>query len=204
MKKVLAVVLAFSFVSVTTVAVAHAQAAPEAAPSPPPVGLGLGGHLGLAIPLVSISSKTTGIGSDFVTIGISAGVTMKLTTHWAFDFEFVAYNEFKATPAETSFVVDPGVLYNFGPVVVGGRVATKLGAGELTNVGIVPIVVVPFKITEHLSYFVEADVPIFFTDNETSASATVCAGGTCPPTFKPASGDVQASVGLQFQTGIAF
>lgn len=177
---------------VSSLAVAGVARADEP-PLPPPSGLSLGGHLGLAIPIFTIASSTTEIGNNFFSIGISSGVTLKLDPHWAFDFEMVAYNEFKATPSFTSFVVDPGVLYNFGPVVVGGRVATKLGGGQTTNIGVVPLVVLPFKVSRQISYFVEADVPIWFSDKETGA--TGLAGG--------ATG-VQPSVGLQFQTGIGF
>ncbi len=185
-------------ISATLVALSIAAAAPasadtvkaDATVSPPEAdSASIGGHLGLALPVFTIGGKSTVIGKDFFSLGVTPGVTVKLGGKWAVDFEFVAYNEFKATPSLTSFVVDPGVLYNFGPVVVGGRVATKLGGGQTTNLGVIPLVVLPFKLSHGLSYFIEGDVPIFFSDKETI-------GGT--------SSGVQPSVGFQFQTGVAF
>jgi hypothetical protein len=213
MKTLIVTLLASAIGSMASASIAHAEDAAPAAPAPAapsapaaapvPSALALGGHLGLAIPILSIAQKTTGIGSDFFTIGISAGVTTKLDEHWAFDFEFVAYNEFKATPSLTSFVFDPGVIYNFGSVVVGGRVATKLGGGQITNVGVVPIIVAPFKISSRLSYFIEADVPIFFSDKESTTTGTLPGMGV-PPTTTTTPGGIQPSVGLQIQTGIGF
>src|SRR4051794_21681695 len=59
----------------------------------------IGGHLGLAVPIVTFGSKTTTIGSDFATIGITPGITVHLDEKWAVDFEFIAFNELKNTPA---------------------------------------------------------------------------------------------------------
>ena len=141
----------------------------------------LGGHFGLALPLFALSESSTFIGRDFVTVGLTPGITFKFGEHWALDFEFIALTEVKTTPQATTFVVDPGVLYDLGPVVLGGRVATQVGAA--TNVGLVPIVVVPIKLSDTFRYFVEADVPFFLRDRGTH---------------------VGASLGLQLQTGIAF
>jgi len=141
----------------------------------------VGGHFGMAVPLFSLSDPVTVIGRDFVSVGLTPGVTVKLDAHWSIDFELIAFNELKNSPAATTLVVDPGVLYDFGPVVVGGRLATQVGAP--TNFGLVPIIVVPFKISPSLSYFVEGDVPMFLRDRGNSLGA---------------------SIGLQFQTGIAF
>lgn len=121
----------------------------------------LGGHLGFALPILTISNQTTNIGSDFVTFGITPGVTVHLDDKWAVDFEMIAFNDFKNNGA-TTLVVDPGVIRKFDNFVVGMRVASRVG--NPPNVGIVPIFVLPFRITETLVYFVEADFPIFFTD----------------------------------------
>ena len=146
-------------------------AAPPTAPAPPPTANDgyprIGGHVGAAIPIVTLAKQSTAIGADFVTLGVTPGVTVHLDENWMIDFEFIAFNEVKNTPAATTFIVDPGLLRKLGPVVAGVRVATQVGAP--TNIGVVPIVVVPVvKVTDKVSYFVEADVPLFLRDNGTS------------------------------------
>ncbi len=136
----------------------------------------IGGHLGIALPIVSFGQGVSLIGRDTLNIGLTPGITVKLDERWSIDFEFIAFNDFR-TGGVTTFVVDPGVLYNFGPVTAGLRVATVVGNN--VNVGLVPIVVKPFRINERFSYFIELDVPVFFR----------------------ATG---ASVALQLQTGVAF
>ena len=183
--------LASALVVLCAPALAHAQdaeppsrapaAPPPAAPPPAETAPKLGGHLGLALPVLTLSQETTTIGGDFVSIGITPGITYHLDDKWSIDLEFIAFNEVKRAHSATTFVVDPGVLRKFDGFVLGGRVATQVGAP--TNIGLVPIVVVPFKVSDQFSYFVEADVPLFARDNGRAAvfSAT-----------------------LQFQTGFAF
>lgn len=162
---------------------ALAEEPPSATSGPPPSSAApvLGGHLGLALPIVTFASKTTVIGSDFVTIGMTPGITVHLDDDWAIDFEFVALNEVKSTPAPTTFVVDPGVVRKFGAVSAGLRVATQVGT--LSNVGLVPILVVPFKLSKQFSYFVEGDIPLFLRDDGTQ---------------------MQPSASFQLQTGVGF
>jgi hypothetical protein len=159
---------------VATIGTASAQTAA-------PTGPRLGGHLGTAVPIVTFGRETTLIGRDFTTIGLTPGVTFHLDDKWAIDFEFIAFNEVKKTPAPTTFIVDPGVLRKFDGFTAGLRVATQVGAP--TNIGLVPIVVVPMKINDQLSYFVEADVPLFLRDDGTK---------------------MQPSATLLLQTGVAF
>ncbi len=123
----------------------------------------IGGHLGMAMPIVTFGSKTTTIGSDFTSLGLTPGVTVHLDENWAIDFEFIAFNELKNTPAATTFVVDPGIIRKFDGFVTGLRVATQVGAA--TNIGLVPIFVLPFKISNRLVWFLEADVPVFLRDD---------------------------------------
>ncbi len=165
---------------------AQPPAAPSFETATPPAAIGpyprIGGHLGFAVPIVSFSSPTTVIGSDFVAIGLTPGITAKLSEHWSVDFEFIAVNEVKNTPAAVTWVVDPGVVYAAGAVSAGMRVATKVGASS--NIGLVPILVLPvLKISETVGYYIEGDVPAFLYD-----------GGT----------KVKASVGFQFQSGFSF
>ncbi|WP_205633608.1 hypothetical protein [Labilithrix luteola] len=168
-------------------AVAHADeaAAPAAAAVLAPASSGtfpqIGGHVGFALPLVTLAKDTTVIGGDFVTVGLTPGITVKLSERWKVDFEFIALNELKRTPTATTFVVDPGVIYDAGPLSAGLRVATQVGAPS--NIGVVPIVVLPFKGDGPLTPYIEADVPLFLRDNGTS---------------------MQPSASLQFQAGVAF
>lgn len=133
----------------------------------------IGGHLGIAVPIVTFGSKTTTIGSDFATLGITPGITVHLDENWAIDFEFIAFNELKNTPSATTFVVDPGILRKFDGFIAGLRVATQVGAPS--NVGLVPIFVLPFKISNRLAYFIEADVPLFLRDDGTKMRASATA-----------------------------
>ena len=109
--------------------------------------------------------RRPGIGHDFVQIGVTPGITVKLDKRWAVDFEFIGFSRWDLNPpgtpnkSHTIFVVDPGVVYNFGPVAGGLRLATQIGEGVPLNFGIVPIVVVPFAINKRLSYFLELDLP---------------------------------------------
>jgi hypothetical protein len=165
---------------------ADAQA-PATSPPPPPAETApstwpkLGGHLGLALPIATIAKTSTAIGADFVTIGFTPGITVKLDEKWSIDFEFVVLNEVKNTPAATTLVVDPGVVYNFGPCSAGLRVAAQVGAA--TNIGFVPIFVLPFRISKAFVYFVEADMPFFLRDDGSK---------------------IQPSLSFLFQTGIGF
>lgn len=141
----------------------------------------VGGHVGMAVPVLTLAKNSTVVGADFVTVGLTPGITVHLDDRWAVDFEFIAFNELKNTPAATTFVVDPGIVRKFDGFAAGLRVATQVGAP--TNIGVVPIVVVPFKISEHLSYFVEGDLPLFLRDSGTS---------------------MQPSATLLLQTGVSF
>lgn len=166
----------------------HAAVEPSVTPPnvTPPLTSGVyprvGGHLGFAVPILTVASEVTAIGGDFVAIGLTPGLTVKLSERWAVDFEFIALNELKNTPAATTYVVDPGVVYTGDSLSAGLRVATQVGAP--TNIGLVPIVVLPVaKLADNLTYYVEADVPMFLRD-----------GGT----------EMKPSIGLQLQSGVAF
>lgn len=133
----------------------------------------IGGHLGTALPIVTFGSDTKVIGADFTTVGITPGITVHLDEKWAFDFEFIAFNELKNTPAATTFVVDPGIIRKFDGFIAGLRVATQVGAPS--NVGMVPIFVVPVKVSNRLAWFVELDIPLFLRDDGTKMRGTATA-----------------------------
>jgi hypothetical protein len=129
-----------------------------------PVTRSVGGHLGFALPILTIASpENTLIGKDFVNVGITPGITVHLDEHWSVDFEFIAFNSWNSGTTTTTFVVDPGVVYSFGSLAAGLRVATEVGAPR--NIGLVPIIVKPFALGKGVSYFVELDLPMFLRDN---------------------------------------
>lgn len=193
---------------VVAAGVAHAEASPPAAPPAKaaapefPAAPRVGGHFGLALPVVAFDNDgTSAIGRDFVQVGVTPGITVKLTERWAVDFEFIAFSrwdlERPGTPdkSHTIFVADPGVVYNFGPVAAGLRLAVQVGEGVPLNFGLVPIAVVPFKVTRRLSYFLELDLPVFVT-----ASAGAPATATTPAS----DARVVGSLAILLQTGFAF
>ena len=129
-----------------------------------PVSRTVGGHVGAALPILTIASPdNTFIGQDFVTVGVTPGITVHLDEHWSVDFEFIAFNKWMNGTTLTTFVVDPGVVYSFGSVSAGLRVATEVGAPR--NIALVPILVKPFALGKGISYFVELDLPMFLRDN---------------------------------------
>jgi hypothetical protein len=133
------------------------------AEEPPPTRT-VGGHLGFALPILTVASPENSlIGRDFVNVGITPGITVHLDEHWSVDFEFIAFNKWKNGTTTTTFVVDPGVVYSFGSLAAGLRVATEVGAPR--NIGLVPILVKPFALGNGVSYFVELDLPMFLRDN---------------------------------------
>lgn len=142
----------------------------------------VGGHVGIAVPLLTLAEDPTFIGADFVTVGVTPGITVHLDDKWAVDFEFIAMNEWKNGGSTTTFVVDPGIVRKFKGWSGGLRVATQVGAP--TNIGLVPIVVVPFKVSEKVSYFLEADIPLFLRQG--------------------IDGKFRPSATLLFQTGVGF
>lgn len=139
----------------------------------------LGGHVGLAVPIVKIATGgVTAIGADFIQIGIVPGVTIKLDEHWAMDLEGVGYTTWQfaegATPARasTAFVVDPGVIYNFGSFATGLRLGTQIGEGVPFNGGLIPLVNFGLFPLGKFKWFAELDLP-FFVLGEPGSSATV-------------------------------
>jgi hypothetical protein len=135
---------------------------PRAVPQQYPA---VGGHFGTAIPIVTVSGDTTVIGADFVTLGLTPGMTVHLDDKWAIDFEFIAFNQLKspAVHGNTTLVVDPGIIRKFDGFNLGLRVATQVGAP--INSALVPIFVLPIKVSKRSVYFVEADLPTFVRDN---------------------------------------
>ena len=179
----------------------RAQEAPPAKAAAPefPSWPRVGGHFGLALPIVAFDNDgTTVLGRDFAQVGVTPGITIKIAERWAVDLEFIGFGRWDlTTPARshTVFVVDPGVVYNFGPVAGGLRLATQIGEGVPLNFGLVPIVVVPFKISSKLSYFLELDLPVF---------VTATAGVPATALTQGVESRVIGSLTILLQTGFSF
>lgn len=146
----------------------------------------VGGHLGLALPIASMSGGTAIVGRDFTSLGLSQGVTVHIDERWAVDYELVGYLSVQGTGNSTVLVVDPGVLYKMDGLITGLRAAMRIA--DQTNFGIVPIVVKPFDIGG-VAWFAELDLPVFL--NETTDPVT---GAT----------ELQPALTVQLQTGIGF
>lgn len=121
----------------------------------------------MGVPVLSVGSAggVAVIGRDFGSLAIVAGINHGFDEHWSIDMEFIVVANFHplAPPAaKMTFVIDPGVIYNFGPLFAGLRIAMRVGGGiTAAEFGFIPIVGKGFKLTEGLAYYVELDVPMF-------------------------------------------
>jgi len=205
--------LAYTFVALFVAASADARAEevpPPPADSPPakaaspdfPKWPRVGGHFGLALSIAAFDNDgTTVIGRDYVQVGVTPGITLKINEHWAVDFEFIGFSRWDLNPpgrpdkSHTIFVVDPGVVYGFGPVAAGLRLAVQIGEGVGLNFGLVPIVVVPFAVSKKVSYFLELDLPVF---------VTATAGVPATALTQGVESRVIGSLTILLQTGFSF
>src|SRR5262245_56579426 len=109
-----AVVLAMLCVQIRAGAQQPAGTAPEpppAAAAQPPTG-NAGGHLGIAVPLVTVTDDdTTSIGDTF-TLLHPIGVGVKVSPRLVVDFEVVVANPIDPV-GDTGLVIDPGIVYNW-------------------------------------------------------------------------------------------
>ncbi len=121
-------------------------------------GRGVGGHVGIATPLVTVTSDdTTDIGDSFV-LAAPIGITVKLGERLAVDFETIVQNPVDPR-GETTFVVDPGLIYDAGPVALGLRLASAIG--KPANVGVIPLINRGLAPVGGGTWFVEAAFPMF-------------------------------------------
>jgi hypothetical protein len=120
-------------------------------------GGGVGGHVGVAVPFVTVSKKTTTI-SDQFTLLTPIGVTVKPGGKLVVDFEVVVANPV-SPPGTTGLVIDPGIVYDWGGVATGLRLAFQTNAN--TNVGLIPLVNVGLADLGGSTWFVEAAFPTF-------------------------------------------
>lgn len=125
----------------------------------------------MAIPFMTATNNDFfGIGEDFVTLGMALGVNVQVAPAWSFDFEFVTYSRVDEEGVPVSLVVDPGVVYNWGPIATGLRVAMQLGGGTAANFGLIPIINKTFDVGRFVHPYIELDLPIFFADDDVSAA----------------------------------
>ena len=145
--------------------------AQEAPPAPGPKG-NAGGHVGVATPLVTVAGETTTIGDAFTLLN-PIGVGVKCSQNLVVDFEVVV-----ATPldpvGDTGLVVDPGVVYNFGPVAAGLRVAFQIG--QRANVGLIPLVNRGLVDLGGATWFVEAAFPTFIQSENVAFNVVLHTG----------------------------
>ena len=130
----------------------------------------LGGHVGVATPFVTLSSETTTIADQFTMlhpIGISVKFD-KVTV----DFETVVVNPIEPG-GKVGLVIDPGVVYNFGPVAAGLRLAWQQAD---SNFGLIPLVNKGILDLGEATWFVEAAFPTFYA-NDTIALNMVLHSG---------------------------
>ncbi len=119
---------------------------------------GVGGHIGLATPLVTVTSDdNTDISETFVLVA-PIGVTVKLTDRLAVDFETQVASPIHPE-GNSHLVVAPGLVYNFGPFAAGLRVASHVG--QPSNVGVIPLINRGLFTVGAGTWFVEAAFPTF-------------------------------------------
>ena len=116
----------------------------------------LGGHIGTATPLVTVSKSTTTIADSF-TLLHPIGISLKFEKI-VVDFETVVVNPIEPS-GRTGLVIDPGVIYNFGPVAAGMRLAWQQAD---SNFGLIPLVNKGVVDIGEATWFVEAAFPTFY------------------------------------------
>ena len=133
----------------------------------------LGGHVGAVLPLyMADASGSHGI-SDFVTIAIAAGVTVKLSDVVAVDFETVVGEPLVPKGGTTGLTVNPGLVFDLGPIALGLRLAYQVGAPP--NIGAIPLVHKGLPLGP-VSWFIEADFPVFDEDGQAAFTAALHTG----------------------------
>lgn len=119
----------------------------------------LGGHVGVATPFVTVSSDTTTI-ADAFTLLHPIGISVKFDKVTV-DFETVVVNPIDPS-GQVSMVIDPGVIYNFGPAAAGLRLAWQQAE---SNFGLIPLVNKGIVDIGEATWFVEAAFPTFYSDS---------------------------------------
>jgi hypothetical protein len=132
----------------------------------------VGGHVGLALPLVTLADPTTSIADQF-TILTPIGIGFKTSQHVIVDFETVVATQVDPG-GPTGLVVDPGIIYDWGGVATGLRVAFQIG--NRGNVGLIPLVNVGLVDLGGAKWFVEGAFPIFYVAEDVSLTMVAHTG----------------------------
>ena len=166
--------IAVRWILVASVGVAAlAVAGPCVAEDPGAPWPRVGGHVGAVLPLFTADSSGSHAIGNFVTIAIASGVTVKLSDAVAVDFENVVGEPLKPKGGTTGITIDPGIIYDLGPVALGLRVAYDVG--QPPNLGLIPLVHKGFAVGP-AAWFVEADFPVADRDGDASFTAAIHTG----------------------------
>lgn len=130
----------------------------------------LGGHVGIATPFVTLSSQTTTIADQF-TLLHPIGISVKFDKVTV-DFETVVVNPIEPS-GTVGLVIDPGVVYNFGPVAAGLRLAWQQAQ---SNFGLIPLVNKGIVDFGDATWFVEAAFPTFYSDSTVAFNMVLHSG----------------------------
>lgn len=163
---ILACGVSLGLATVLAPSIARADDPAPMAPAPAPASsahpIGIEGHVGIATAVVTVTTgnngKTTTPGDQF-TLQHPIGIGFQLTDKLAVDFETVFVNPIKPR-GTTGLLVDPGVVYNTGPVVLGIRLALPVMAD--TSYGVIPLVhKAVYDLGHGANWFVELAFPTF-------------------------------------------
>jgi hypothetical protein len=131
----------------------------------------IGGHVGVAVPLVTVQGYTSGahaaaplegtttVSDEFI-LQIPIGVTVRTSRRLSVDFEVIVGTSVNPT-GETALTVDPGVIYDWGPLATGLRLAVPIGATPMA-MGLIPLVNRGIAQIGGATWFIEAAFPIMF------------------------------------------
>jgi hypothetical protein len=163
-----------------TLAATHAGHAETPEPTPsaagavesPPPPKSVWGHVGIALPLVTIAKHTTSV-SDQFTILNPIGIGFKVSRRLAVDFETVVGTPIHPT-GTTSLVVDPGLILGFDRLALGLRAAFQVNAQA--NFGLIPLVNYGLVDLDGAMWFVEGAFPIFYSDHQVALTVVLHTG----------------------------
>jgi len=117
-----------------------------------------------------VTLKSQGNSTSIANTGVildPIGVTVHLTPAVAIDFEMVVIDQVAPKPSNTGLIVDPGIIYNAGPVALGLRLAFQpAGApNQPASVGLIPLVNRGLVSFGPATWFAEVAFPTFIIDN---------------------------------------
>jgi hypothetical protein len=154
-------------------AAASPDPTPVMAPTPAKGIKGIGGHIGIAVPLLMVDHPTKNFG-DEKNIADPIGVTVKLNDQVAVDFEVIVATHINQGGKGTSLTVDPGIIYNAGPVAAGLRVKWDIGGPP--NIGIIPLINRGLVDFGAATWFIEAAFPTTYVNKNVNFDVVLHTG----------------------------